>query len=421
MHRSAALAFSLVLSMGVAAQAPCPPLADDGFAARPCCTPVTPNIPDFPTLECPGVFFDFVSSQTAPTCPTLNLCNPTYVLHAPVIVDCDTYSQQIDVFVGGTLFATGIGVLQYSRTFGWFDTTRQQLSQVWRFLLNIDFTFPNGALGCSLPTCWVPGRPVHFVGSVDYNCYEEEFPLPKPGGEPPAEETKWVVRMDLTHHDPDIHHQVCRVGQWHSDIAYAAMCPTPVSYTNVPYPSGNFTEEAIRETDWVAGVCRTEIFSNMQGAIVNWITPPCPRRTDQQIGAVANCTSQALLLSNMGNPTLPQGTTTIYLADYGASSAGAFPAGLAVYTSVDLTRYTTWQCNPNNPGPNLIGHAVTTAARSGTPFRLFPKPPLPPGPPTGAYDTMVDRGDQETLAANGTVQPFWACPAQYGLLVQLTR
>ena len=147
--------FSCVLSAVVSGQC----IGDDGFAPVPgaCCVPAVPALPVFPG------WFMFADGACFRDC-SLELQFPLQVnLSVPFPVFNDVYVTQMTV-VGAVSLAPTFVVMKYQRTWTQPGTTGA-LSQVWRFLINVDVNYlPPLAPPCPTPACtpaptWIPSIP----------------------------------------------------------------------------------------------------------------------------------------------------------------------------------------------------------------------------------------------------------------------
>lgn len=227
----AALGLFLSLTQPAAAQVPCH-FGDDGFDVG-CCKDAKPTLPDFPELELEGVY------GCLRNCQLENAFKVKVKLGRPEFELCDTavIAMTVTPVSAGAPTISGKLLAKYSRT--WITTHSGEI-QVWRFLLNGDWSYGPaiGVAGCPVPP---HKEPSHVVGSIDYAC----DPLsPFPGAQ---------VVLDLSHlpgclsHGPLSARPLAGVAA-HAERSYHLVSPPNFAFVAGSDLQGPFFEEAVRSS-----------------------------------------------------------------------------------------------------------------------------------------------------------------------------
>jgi hypothetical protein len=140
----------------------------DGLNNGPCCSVVTPNLPQFPSASLPGL------AACWDRC-TQGLQRPLKVSwNTPAQPACTEYVTGLTVTdaITGLPMMAGQMVLNYTRTWREIDPAGNSI-QVWRFTAKADLSALSTALAsvCAVPPCIAPLGPhptAFFYGYVDY-------------------------------------------------------------------------------------------------------------------------------------------------------------------------------------------------------------------------------------------------------------
>ena len=239
-----------ILALAPQAEAQC--FIPDGYDSAPCCAPVTPTLPNFPSASLPGkgiCWTDCVLSSEV--CTKIGISAPV-----PSSLVCTQYTSDLEVFdcVAGTQLMKGTLTLDYTRTWTEQSPTSSIPIQIWRFAVKVDMKSPAGAtLGCPTPLCaQVPGASAFYYGYVDYalDCTTGAF------------DTVLVLYHAC---DDFIHNAAFSAvpGTFHPTTTYAIVAPDTAANPFVPsiaIPSaGILANEAMRSvTPNATGTCHAE-------------------------------------------------------------------------------------------------------------------------------------------------------------------
>ncbi len=231
-HGIALLSALVLAATHEVASAQC--LGPDGLNG-PCWTPVTANLPTFPTQQYPGIGICWTNCNPQQQCTDVVLGNP-------VAVRCGVYNSSLRVSdcLGNPLLA-GTLVLDYTRT--WEELTPVVPAtryQVWRFTAKIDMErIGTLASPCLVPPCLGPHPTAFYYGYLDYaqDCNTGVF------------ESALVLFHNC---DAFIHHPAfsSRPGAFHAGTSYALVGPSTAANPFVPVGAtalaGPIVAEAVR-------------------------------------------------------------------------------------------------------------------------------------------------------------------------------
>jgi hypothetical protein len=344
------------------------PIGDDGFAIG-CCTPVNNvNLPFFPPFQVQGVYCCLKDCDLEQRFPIV-----VSTQHFPIFCDAHAISVTVTPSPPPGPGWSGVVIAKYSRT--WIETPVAGLQrQVWRFLLNGDFSPTAGVSPCPLPP---HGTQSHFTGHIDYACE-----IDAAGNQ--------VVRMalNLNHWPGCISHNAISAAPLtgaaaHADRSYHINAPATFSCQPTQASNGTIPAEAVRSTIFPAGyVCLGEgdvLQGNIFTVSSNWLcqTPsggPFAYRHQNFVGSVG-CAGLASpwapLPTSLPLPPLPTGFTTLGLGSW-IGPPDVFPGTRELLIHWGILQYPD-ACNPND----LPLHFVTGATTRGPLGTLFSQPAGP--------------------------------------------
>ncbi|MEM7200629.1 MAG: hypothetical protein AAF628_10210 [Planctomycetota bacterium] len=392
---------------------------DDRLEAD-CCTTPTPHLPAFPPVMIGGDYRSHNVRHPLLGCSVLGSTAVTVTLGAPQQVACNRWNISISVSTPLGLVATGVLLGEYSRTFTWNDPSNQveELSQVWRFMLNGDLTFQPTIAVTPPPCAPLFNNAAHFVGSIDYERHAVF--------DPDEIRCDWSFRLDLTHHDQGIHHNVCRPllspVTGHVDTRYTLTAPASMIAPGPTLTPGNFTYEATREIDVVLGRCYAENDLGPQPTLITRVPDAmCPFETFEVIQGTSECAGVARGFQTVpNNPRIPTGSIAVYLGTH-TGTGGAFPGDLRVFTHVAILGV-DWHCNTNPSGNGVLCHGVTTDTDPLTTGDIHPFGIFKDGMAENhVFTMMTDLVNHVLLQEPGPVAVAnFGCPDFAELLIQLT-
>jgi len=239
---TATLSLGLLALVAPAASAQCP--VPDGLDG-PCWQPVTPNLPQFPSVEMPGTGICWDQCTALPQqCVRVDLGVPNQSA-------CGAYSANLIVreCLNGDPVLRGSARLDYTRT--WEEerpTNPPTRVQVYRFTLKVDLT-PSTVVPpdpCIVPSCLGQWPQAFYYGYVDYarDCATGTF------------ETAVVLyhACDNFIHRPGLSD---RPGAFHPNRSFAIVAPSsavnPFVANNAQAATGPMVAEAMRNVPQLPG------------------------------------------------------------------------------------------------------------------------------------------------------------------------
>lgn len=364
---SAATVIAVVALTGPTFAQGCPQDDNFGFPLG-CCTPAAPNLPNFPTMTVGGL------GACIRDCGVENQYN-TQTTIAPTQLLCDYWIMGISIVAPTFVATTPTLVAKYSRTWVEFPVAGAAPLQVWRFLVNGDFTFPGSATagaGCPIPLSAFPpfSLPVHYVGNVDYafDCASGA----------------WSIAYTLTHfcptemHAPFSARPIPVAGMW-PKRTYHFVGPANFVFGLCAQPDGPLIAEdtrtsigltnpavpytCLRETQVVQGVLQNQ-FQNCACFDPSPIAPPA-RYVHQSLIASEVCAGAAAPIMNFGGfaiPFMPTGLRALMLGSYIPTPANPYPGNECITVYLGVLE-SPGLCVPPVAVPNL--HAVTGIGTTG--------------------------------------------------------
>jgi hypothetical protein len=412
-----------VFAMAFAGVLPCPgqgcSLGDDGFDAG-CCNFAPSVLPNLPPVSMLANWAELVG------CGAQNQTLVQVSLTAPVYPYCD-YAV-INAFVqfpsGETM--SGLLAAKYARTFLQIPAPT---GQIWRFLINGDFTC-NPAPGTNpcatpLPRCaFIAGQQVHFEGHVDYYC------------DMTSSSGAVTASLSLSHHQGCFTHAPwsCMPNSHpifgHQEASWHLVGPAPFTFSPAFAPQGPLVADAVRTSVlrlnpfFYACMSETKVgpFGAFTPGAVSCLcatvdactTNPvnCSTATacyvDQSISYMTCCPSGASFgpFSTVpigGTPLAATGMVALKLGVWGALPQ--YPSGVALTHYIGVMTYSLPAgCGPQ---PNWGIHVAVGVATSN--FLAMPYTQaiacLPPAPPSTSFIDL-----QNVLPLNSSVLvPGYGC------------
>ncbi len=376
LHLASVLAFAVALTSPADAQLPCYN-GDDGFDLG-CCDEPHPNLPKFPKVEVKGLY------ACLRDCGVEQKVDVKVTVGQPEFYSCDSAIIEMEMNAGfpGGPNLKGKLIVKYSRT--WI--TSLDGTQVWRFLLNGDWSYGPaiGVFGCPTPP---HAGPSHVVGSIDYAC--------EPNNPDSAR-----IALNLSHLPGCISHSSMSArphagAAAHTNRSYHLVAPNSFGFGVVSDIQGALFQEAVRssptgncfphtykclnESDVIEGGLETSFVN----CVCPSITPATSAWAHQKMKGEVVCNGSTSTFATASNvdPFVPTGLAGLRLGRY---SGPNFPGDMELTVYFGYIEYS----DVCGPAVDAKPHRVSGVGTLGTPGYLFS--PTPSFQPFKAFVDLED-------------------------------